>query len=643
MRGTNLGGSGTRKFFSLLKKDLLYFFRSKSSLALILLVPIIIIAILGNMFQTEGASGVSVLVCDARPGNISTAFTEALRNASFKVTVSTDADCAAQGVSALEHGSYAAVLFFEEGLDGKIRQGLGGSISVYTDSARRESANLVSSTVGAITQKASQKISVDFIRGAWANLEALTGELGTAREKLDETNAVLRNLNDTVTNLSLELSRLQFDSVRKDASDLESMMENLSSKIDSANSTMREGLEKIGYANETLNSSKTLLSHARTLLSDDMAQTEMIYGAVYTVNDSIYEVYNSLYCTPILCPQLYLALNRTWDLADTLEARLESERQMNESITGLEANLSIMSDDLANASLTLSEGMISAGELSSRVDAARSIIAELNSLLSDYATVSANSRVLLSDASSTINNMTLQISQAGPRLTEIEGTLNDLSSRDPRTVVSPLSLSENPRVNVSRFSYMFSAICAAILMFCCILLSSDAIMYERREGTLLRSFLSPTPLSLFVLSKLTALIVIAALQTGIMSFCAYFFFSARVALWPQFFTLSLLTSLCFIGLGLLIGLASRNQSSALLVSVLVIIPSMFLSGGLFPSEFMPGGVRLLGDVLPLTLSTTALRECAVYGFTSLPVGLLLYTIAFCIISLILLPKRAKEG
>ena len=72
-------------------------------------------------------------------------------------------------------------------------------------------------------------------------------------------------------------------------------------------------------------------------------------------------------------------------------------------------------------------------------------------------------------------------------------------------------------------------------------------------------------------------------------------------------------SLGYITLGIFIGAVSRSENTALLTSLVVGLPMMFLSGIFFPFEIMPSIMRTIGAYLPLTLSVSLLERTIIYG------------------------------
>lgn len=85
----------------------------------------------------------------------------------------------------------------------------------------------------------------------------------------------------------------------------------------------------------------------------------------------------------------------------------------------------------------------------------------------------------------------------------------------------------------------------------------------------------------------------------------------------------LLTSVPFIlatlSMGLLISTIARNQSQALQMTLLIMLPSILMSGFVFPRETMPGPLYLLSEALPVTHFLVVIRGIVVRGASFLEV------------------------
>ncbi|MEU8171737.1 ABC transporter permease [Microbispora hainanensis] len=68
----------------------------------------------------------------------------------------------------------------------------------------------------------------------------------------------------------------------------------------------------------------------------------------------------------------------------------------------------------------------------------------------------------------------------------------------------------------------------------------------------------------------------------------------------------LLCTVMACALGFVIAAVVRNTRGASLIGMLVMFPMIFLSGAVVPREALPGSLRRIGDVLPLTPAVEAL-------------------------------------
>lgn len=73
-----------------------------------------------------------------------------------------------------------------------------------------------------------------------------------------------------------------------------------------------------------------------------------------------------------------------------------------------------------------------------------------------------------------------------------------------------------------------------------------------------------------------------------------------------------LTILVSIGVGSVLGLSVRNQSKLTMVSQLVFLPSLLLSGILFPASLLPAPLRLTGKLFPATWGYALMQDGGFY-------------------------------
>jgi ABC-2 type transport system permease protein len=81
----------------------------------------------------------------------------------------------------------------------------------------------------------------------------------------------------------------------------------------------------------------------------------------------------------------------------------------------------------------------------------------------------------------------------------------------------------------------------------------------------------------------------------------------------QLYILTLFFITASLGLGLLISNIAKNQMQAFQMSFFVLLPSIMLSGFLFPREAMPAIIYYLSNVIPLTFYLVIIRGIVLKG------------------------------
>ncbi|MBU6235799.1 MAG: ABC transporter permease [Alphaproteobacteria bacterium] len=139
-----------------------------------------------------------------------------------------------------------------------------------------------------------------------------------------------------------------------------------------------------------------------------------------------------------------------------------------------------------------------------------------------------------------------------------------------------------------------------ILTMSTIMMTSMALTREVERGTMENLLAMPvTPLEV-MMGKILPYILIGFFQVGIIVCAAYYLFSVPVIgpMWVLFFSV-----FCFIAANVAVGYTfstiSRNQMQAMQMTTFYFLPSMLLSGFLFPFRGMPEWAQMLGNTLPL--------------------------------------------
>lgn len=162
--------------------------------------------------------------------------------------------------------------------------------------------------------------------------------------------------------------------------------------------------------------------------------------------------------------------------------------------------------------------------------------------------------------------------------------------------------------------YMVPGIMGVILTMTMVMITSMAIVRERENGTLEQLIVTPLKPYELMIGKITPYIFIGYFQATIALLIGIIIFDLPIR--GSILLLYGLTSLFIIAsltLGVLISSLAKTQMQSMQMSLFVFLPSILLSGFMFPRDAMPTLFYWLGKLLPLTYYLEILRGIILKG------------------------------
>ncbi len=112
---------------------------------------------------------------------------------------------------------------------------------------------------------------------------------------------------------------------------------------------------------------------------------------------------------------------------------------------------------------------------------------------------------------------------------------------------------------------------------------------------------------------------------------------------PLYFVSLLLFIAVSLSVGSVLGLALKNQSRLTMVSQLIFLPSIMLSGIMFPASLLPKGLEMAGKLFPAAWGYTMMTAESFHFSAMAPLlGILLAAMVFCVF-LLRRQKAALNG
>ena len=170
----------------------------------------------------------------------------------------------------------------------------------------------------------------------------------------------------------------------------------------------------------------------------------------------------------------------------------------------------------------------------------------------------------------------------------------------------------NPDLESARF--FVPGLVGIIMQLVTLFLTAFAIVREREMGTLEQLFVTPVGRTGLLLGKLLPYAIVGFTEMLIVLCVMIYGFKVPInGSIPLLLALAALFLVCSLGLGLLVSTLAATQTTALQFAFLIMLPSVLLSGFVFPRSEMPLPIYLLTFCIPVTYFIEILRGIVLRG------------------------------
>ena len=224
---------------------------------------------------------------------------------------------------------------------------------------------------------------------------------------------------------------------------------------------------------------------------------------------------------------------------------------------------------------------------------------------------------------------------------ELNGPLRTLNATP-----APFEVVVHKRYNpegLSRYNIVPGLI-GTILTMTMVMLTGLAMTRERERGTMENLLATPVLPSEVMAGKILPYVVLGYVQLGVILGAAWLLF--HVPLEGSFLLLALMIGVFMVanlGVGFTFSTLARNQLQAMQMTFFFFLPSMLLSGFMFPFRGMPEWAQWIGEVLPLTHFLRIVRGIMLKGNTVMQLWPELWPmLAFMAVAVVVALRRYKQ-
>jgi ABC-2 type transport system permease protein len=193
-----------------------------------------------------------------------------------------------------------------------------------------------------------------------------------------------------------------------------------------------------------------------------------------------------------------------------------------------------------------------------------------------------------------------------------------LARRGATTALTPGAPQVRERVwynpDMDSAVFMVPGLIGLVLQFQATLLTASAVVRERERGTIEQLIVTPIRPYELMLGKILPYALVELLVVGEVLLVGTLWFGVPIRgsliLLVAIACLFLVSTLA---LGLLISTIAHTQFEAFQLSFLTLLPSVFISGFIYPIDAMPAALQLISKIIPLTYFLVVVRGIIIKG------------------------------
>ena len=224
---------------------------------------------------------------------------------------------------------------------------------------------------------------------------------------------------------------------------------------------------------------------------------------------------------------------------------------------------------------------------------------------------------------------------------DLKGPLSSLAGTP-----GPIDLRVHARYNPEAITQynIVPGLMGVVLTMTMVMITALAITRERERGTMENLLAMPARPFEVLIGKIVPYIFVGYVQVGLILAAAHFLFHVPMI---GDIVLLLVAALAFIVANLAMGITfstlAKNQLQAMQMSFFFFLPSLLLSGFMFPFRGMPRWAQTIGEVFPLTHFLRIVRGILLKGNGLEEIGSELWPIGlFAVIALVIGVTRYRQ-
>ncbi|MEK6958910.1 MAG: ABC transporter permease [archaeon] len=531
-------------------------------------------------------------------------------------------------------------------------------VDLYYDNSNLMASRFFLEIAKAVMQRITIEATQQKLKGIFTTVNGLEGTLTSEVNNIKEFQAKLNTAGSKIDKLEKDLNAINFDEIKTILSEQQSNLDSLEQKtadFKTKFSTFKTSFNKaksdLGSIEPQILLYQSQLKTTSTSLASTISSLDQSISQLESISPYIPAEQKASFDSSLSSMRTQEQLLKDWN--STLNSSITSMDSALTSLDGLDTSMK----DAESMMVTLETDEAA---LETSLTSANTALENMNSKLTVFSESVEEVHLLISDARLYKEDISEKLGTSLTMLSSFSDEISNISAISPVVLAQPVVFYENKAFNVDPFGILVANATVVVLILTCMLLTAIVVILERNQNVTLRMTLCTTHKMVLLFGKIIGQLILALIEATIIFIVAFtniplpapimgftkigFGLVASFSIIELYFAV-IIIALAFISIGMIISLFAKNQSTAILSSLLLIVPMLFLSGIILPVEFMEPFMRMVSEFLPLTLANNLLIGVIVKGASLAEMGvevIALLFITFITVIIVLLKDDTRE-
>lgn len=599
---------------SVVAKELRLIRSQRMSLALIIIYPVLVVAALGLAFggnlQGQRVSVALFITSDANLGPFTADDLVGIIEDTNKVNLFRTGS-AAEAMQRVKAGKsdFALVIGEKKTAEGQI------STDLFFDNSNYIVSQMFSPIAKAAIQLTSFEVSSRIIQRLWGELLPIRNDLQDELDKIDSYLAELDEAEKKIDSLQQTIAGIDLATVQSRLAKQTQNVESTKQMLQQFNADYVSFQAQIIEIRADLDSSDAKLAAYEDKVSKQIVTAKEYRKSLYDYEQRLGEIAADSEMPENAKKEILRVKAEVTRTREQMDSSIVELEQIKSDIEESRQTIASMRQNLDAADAALQKEKQALDNVNSMLDATTADISAFNSQLSSLGKAVDDVNKLITDAKGLKQEVSGKLQNSKVMLNDFTAVLGELSNLNPAFLARPIQAFEkNIYKELNVLSFIMPVSLALVLLLTCLLFSTMSVITEKSEGAHLRMKLSATHPFTLIIGKIIGQMLFAFLVSLMILLIGLVVFGVQL----QGNVLDIIAAIAivsfsFISLGLFITNFSKTQSTAILGSLILILPMIFLSGMILPLQLMSPLLQSLSNFLPLTAANQLLIGILIKG------------------------------